>query len=81
MTTTLSTDERAAAQAYVRLVETAQAVLGDPELAPLAGMYLSSSMAEADEALRTAGLAGNEERLLRCVTALRGTTTGPGHPG
>ncbi|ORT56010.1 hypothetical protein BKD26_30100 [Streptomyces sp. CB03238] len=63
--------ERAAAQAYIRLMEAAQAVLSDPELAPMAGVYLSSPMAEADEALRSAGLTGNEARLLRLVTALR----------
>ncbi|MFI6104715.1 hypothetical protein ACIRD2_07530 [Streptomyces sp. NPDC093595] len=76
MTNTLSTRERAAAQAYLRLMEAAQAVLTDPALAPLAGAYLSSSMAEADEALRRAGLTGNEARLLRLVSALR-TVPGP----
>ncbi|MCH0543298.1 hypothetical protein I3F58_27865 [Streptomyces sp. MUM 203J] len=72
MTITLTPDERAAAQAYIRLVETTQAVMGDPVLAPLAAQYLSSPMAEADEALRRAGLTGNEGRLLRLVAALRG---------
>ncbi|MDN3296091.1 hypothetical protein QWM81_18910 [Streptomyces ficellus] len=71
MTTSPTVHERAAAQAYIRLVETAQAVLTDPALAPMAGAYLSSSMAEADEALRCAGLTGNEARLLRLVSALR----------
>lgn len=70
--TTLTTQERAAAQAYIRLVETAQAVLTDPGLAPMAGLYLSSPMAEADAALRHAGLTGNEARLLRLVSAVRG---------
>ncbi|MET9802240.1 hypothetical protein [Streptomyces sp. NPDC006368] len=78
MTTTLNQRERAAAQAYIRLVETAQAVFTDPVLAPLAGVYLSSSMAEADEALRRAGLTGNEARLLRLVSALRTTPPRPG---
>ncbi|MCK8681101.1 hypothetical protein [Streptomyces lichenis] len=72
MTVVLDPRERAAAQAYVRLMETARAVLTDPDTAPLAGVYLTSPMAEADEALRRAGLTGNEERLLRCVSALRG---------
>ncbi|WP_175407307.1 hypothetical protein [Streptomyces sp. TRM64462] len=72
MPITLTTHERAAAQAYIRLVETAQAVLTDPGLAPMAGVYLSSPMAEADEALRRAGLTGNEARLLRLVRAVRG---------
>jgi hypothetical protein len=71
MTTTLTMLERAAAQAYIRLMEAAQAVLTDPVLAPMAGVYLSSPMAEADEALRRAGLTGNEARLLRLVSALR----------
>ncbi|WP_149181912.1 hypothetical protein [Streptomyces sp. TRM49041] len=76
MTTTLTVQERAAAQAYLRLLETAQAVLTDPGLAPMAGVYLSSPMAEADEALRRAGLTGNEARLLRLVSSVRG-----GEPG
>ncbi|MFF8289495.1 hypothetical protein ACF068_09760 [Streptomyces sp. NPDC016309] len=76
MTTTLTLRERAAAQAYLRLMETARAVLGDPELAPMAGVYLSSPMAEADEALRRAGLTGNEARLLRLVSALRSAGDG-----
>ncbi|GAA2493440.1 hypothetical protein [Streptomyces gobitricini] len=71
MTTTLTTPERAAAQAYIRLLEATQAVLTDPALAPMAGVYLSAPMAEADEALRRAGLTGNEARLLRLVSALR----------
>lgn len=71
MTTTPTAPERAAAQAYLRLVETARAVPADPGLAPLAGMYLASPMAEADEALRRAGLSGNEARLLRLAAGLR----------
>ncbi|QGV82143.1 hypothetical protein [Streptomyces ficellus] len=71
MTTTLTSRERAAAQAYIRLMETARAVLTDPALAPMAVVHLSSPMAEADEALRRAGLSGNEARLLRLVSALR----------
>ncbi|MFF8386366.1 hypothetical protein [Streptomyces kanasensis] len=77
MTTSLTMRERAAAQAYLRLVETARAVLADPGLAPLAGVYLSSPMAEADEALRRAGLAGNEARLLSLVATLRGSDAAP----
>lgn len=71
MTTTPTVSERAAAQAYLRLVETVRAVLSDPGLAPMAGAYLASPMAEADEALRRAGLAGNEARLLRLAAGLR----------
>ncbi|GHG09863.1 hypothetical protein ACFFSH_19745 [Streptomyces filamentosus] len=68
---TITATERAAAQAYLRLLESTQAVLTDPGLAPYAGMMLTNPMAEADEALRAAGLAGNEDRLLRLVSALR----------
>ncbi|MEU7281182.1 hypothetical protein AB0A69_20700 [Streptomyces sp. NPDC045431] len=76
-TTTFGMRERAAAQAYLRLVEAAQAVLGDPELAPMAGVYLASSLAEADEALARAGLRGNETRLLRLASALRAPAPPP----
>ncbi|GGP94604.1 hypothetical protein [Streptomyces roseolilacinus] len=79
MTTTPTASERAAAQAYLRLVETARAVLADPGLAPAAGMYLASPLAEADEALRRAGFAGNEARLLRLAAGLRDDTA-PGAP-
>ncbi|RST19262.1 hypothetical protein E2C00_02775 [Streptomyces sp. WAC05374] len=75
----LTEHERAAAQAYVRLMETARAVLTDPALAPMAGVYLASPMAEADQALRRAGLTGNEARLLRLVSALR-SPDGAGPP-
>ncbi|MEU2184215.1 hypothetical protein [Streptomyces thermolilacinus] len=78
MTTTPTVPERAAAQAYLRLVETARAVLTDPGLAPMAAVHLASPMAEADEALRRAGLSGNEARLLRLAAGLRaGTAPGP----
>ncbi|MFB8076644.1 hypothetical protein [Streptomyces sp. NPDC056013] len=70
-TTTITASERAAAQAYLRLLESTQAVLTDPQLAPYAGVMLTHPMAEADEALRAAGLVGNEARLLRLVSSLR----------
>ncbi|MCB8905092.1 MULTISPECIES: hypothetical protein [unclassified Streptomyces] len=70
-TTTITANERAAAQAYLRLLESTQAVLTDPQLAPYAGVMLTHPMAEADEALRAAGLVGNEARLLRLVSSLR----------
>ncbi|MFF5427862.1 MULTISPECIES: hypothetical protein [unclassified Streptomyces] len=81
MTTTTAT-ERAAAQAYLRLLESTQAVLTDPSLAPYAAAMLANPMAEADEALRAAGLAGNEDRLLRLVSSLRAApVTEWGRPG
>ncbi|MFJ3583195.1 hypothetical protein ACIPPS_13320 [Streptomyces sp. NPDC090127] len=73
---TTSARERAAAQAYLRLLESTQAVLTDPHLVPYAGAMLSHPMAEADEALRAAGLSGNEARLLRLVSALRASPAG-----
>ncbi|MEU9856576.1 hypothetical protein [Streptomyces sp. NPDC047974] len=75
--TTITATERAAAQAYLRLLESTQAVMTDPRLAPYAGVMLTSPMAEADEALRAAGLAGNEDRLLRLVSTLRASPTPP----
>ncbi|MFC9734096.1 hypothetical protein [Streptomyces roseolus] len=75
--TTITATERAAAQAYLRLLESTQAVMTDPRLAPYAGVMLTNPMAEADEALRAAGLAGNEDRLLRLVSTLRASPTPP----
>ncbi|MFF9064237.1 hypothetical protein ACF09E_02640 [Streptomyces sp. NPDC014891] len=73
--TTITASERAAAQAYLRLLESTQAVLTDPQLAPYAGVMLTHPMAEADEALRAAGLVGNEARLMRLVSSLRTSPT------
>ncbi|MFI2367917.1 hypothetical protein [Streptomyces sp. NPDC018833] len=62
--------ELAAAQAYVRLLQTTRAVLSDPQRAPAALPLLSAPMAEADEALSTVGLAGNEAGFFRLVASL-----------
>ncbi|MFI8828697.1 hypothetical protein [Streptomyces sp. NPDC053431] len=72
---TVTSRERAAAQAYLRLLESTQAVLSDPRLEPYAAAMLTHPMAEADEALRAAGLSGNEARLLGLVAALRASPT------
>ncbi|MEU7023004.1 hypothetical protein AB0C52_35595 [Streptomyces sp. NPDC048717] len=77
MTTTISGRERAAAQAYLRLLESTRAVLSDPRLEPYAAAMLTHPMAEADAALREAGLSGNEERLLGLVAALRDSSAFP----
>ena len=69
-------DERAAAQAYVRLLEATRAALTDPADAPLYIPLLASPIKEADEALRGAGLSGNENRLFALVRALRPGRTG-----
>ncbi|MEV4949042.1 hypothetical protein [Streptomyces sp. NPDC053755] len=73
--TTITARERAAAQAYLRLLESTQAVLTDPHLAPYAGAMLTHPMAEADAALRAAGFSGNEAHLLHLVSALRTSPT------
>ncbi|MFJ3903897.1 hypothetical protein [Streptomyces sp. NPDC090025] len=72
---TVTGSERAAAQAYLRLLESTQAVLADPRLEPYAAAMLTHPMAEADAALRAAGLSGNEDRLLRLVASLRASPT------
>ncbi|MEU1125459.1 hypothetical protein ABZ371_18320 [Streptomyces sp. NPDC005899] len=69
-------DEIAAAQAYVRLLEATRAALADPADAPLYMPLLASPIEEADEALRSAGLAGNEERLFAVVRALQPSLSG-----
>ncbi|MFC8508673.1 hypothetical protein ACFU3J_19605 [Streptomyces sp. NPDC057411] len=73
--TTFTGRERAAAQAYLRLLESTQAVLADPHLEPYAAAMLTHPMAEADAALREAGFSGNEAHLLSLVAALRASPT------
>ncbi|MEU3183456.1 hypothetical protein ABZ707_04480 [Streptomyces sp. NPDC006923] len=68
MTTTMPS-ERAAARAYLRLLAAARAVLDDPRRRPSAAPLLAAPLAEADEALLAAGLAGNEREFLRLVAA------------
>ncbi|MFK4066542.1 hypothetical protein [Streptomyces sp. NPDC029674] len=65
MTGTTS-EELLAAQACLRLLHTARATLSDSaSVSPVAAAtLLAGPMAEADEALRRAGLAGNEAMLL-----------------
>ncbi|MFE2022704.1 hypothetical protein ACFW9O_32200 [Streptomyces sp. NPDC059499] len=69
-------DEIAAAQAYVRLLAATRAALTDPADAPLYMPLLASPIEEADEALRSAGLSGNEDRLFALVRALQPSLTG-----
>ncbi|MFF9403134.1 hypothetical protein ACF1FX_34710 [Streptomyces sp. NPDC014646] len=75
----MRTDELAAAQAYVRLLEATRAALTDPEDGPLYVPLLASPMAEADGALERAGLSGNESRFFDLVSTLRPSTSGGGH--
>ncbi|MFF3749019.1 hypothetical protein ACFYYH_00940 [Streptomyces sp. NPDC002018] len=75
MTTTTSSasgaaSECTAAQAYLRLMAAVRAVLDDPSRAsPAAAPLLAAPLAEADEALSAAGLAGNERDFLHLVAA------------
>ncbi|MDX3432842.1 hypothetical protein PV664_28435 [Streptomyces sp. ME01-18a] len=70
--------EITAAQAYIRLLAATRAALVDPADAPLYMPLLASPIEEADEALRDAGLAGNEDRLFALVRELRPSLTGSG---
>ncbi|MEV3855903.1 hypothetical protein AB0J38_16460 [Streptomyces sp. NPDC050095] len=58
--------EVAAAQACLRLLHTARAALSGTE-PPQTASVLAAPLAEADEALRRAGLAGNEAWLLERI--------------
>lgn len=65
--TTHASGERTAARAYLRLLAAVRAVLDDPAQASLAAPLLAAPIAEADEALGAAGLAGNEREFLHLV--------------
>ncbi|MFE2974623.1 hypothetical protein [Streptomyces sp. NPDC059258] len=72
----MDSHELAAAQAYVRLLEATRAALADPGDAPVYLPLLISPMREADQALRSAGLTGNEDRLFALVRALQPSLSG-----
>lgn len=74
-TAVMTSCERAAAQAYLRLLGAVRAALAEPPGAdaPPPPVLLSAPMAEADEALAAAGLLGNEETLFGLVTGLHRT--------
>ncbi|MBD0418247.1 hypothetical protein H0H10_03530 [Streptomyces sp. TRM S81-3] len=72
MTTAVLTDrERAAVQAYLRLLHTVRAgfdaASGPPGDARRPPVVPPSVLAEAEQALRAAGLAGNEEEFFRLL--------------
>ncbi|KPI14681.1 hypothetical protein OK074_2225 [Actinobacteria bacterium OK074] len=81
MQTAVLTDrERAAVQAYLRLLQTVRATYDDPLGKPPVGdpakepagyppAVPAAVLAEADRALATAAFAGNEERFFRLVGA------------
>ncbi|MGW2560393.1 hypothetical protein ACWCXB_14325 [Streptomyces sp. NPDC001514] len=62
--------ERAAAQAYLRLLGAVRASLAAPPGSAPPPVVLTAPMAEADQALAAAGLAGNEAELFDLVTEL-----------
>ncbi|WP_217142370.1 hypothetical protein [Streptomyces sp. AC627_RSS907] len=72
MTTAVLTDrERTAVQAYLRLLHTVRAgfdTAEGPAGAPRPPVVPPSVLAEAEQALEAAGLAGNEEAFFRLLT-------------
>ncbi|MEV5943818.1 hypothetical protein [Streptomyces sp. NPDC051994] len=78
-TAVMTSHERSAAQAYLRLLSTVRAALDAPADRPQAPLALEGVIAEADEALALAGLAGNEEALFVLVGSLHGGGA-PGRP-
>ncbi|MFD5424756.1 hypothetical protein [Streptomyces sp. NPDC127084] len=86
-TTVMTSRERAAAQAYLRLLSAVRAALTDPPGPPAppvpsgspaspSPLALTAPMAEADLALAAAGFAGNEAALFDLVTGLHGAGAG-----
>ncbi|MFE0729072.1 hypothetical protein ACFW2X_12620 [Streptomyces antibioticus] len=74
MPTAVLTDrERTAVRAYLRLLHTVRAALdagpADPSRVRSAPMVPPAVLAEADEALSEAGLAGNEEEFFRLLAS------------
>ncbi|WP_405656130.1 hypothetical protein [Streptomyces sp. RK9] len=69
--------ELAAAQACLRLLHTARAALSGPVTAQTAAL-LAVPIADADEALSRAGLAGNEAALLNRIYDLSPPAPVPG---
>ncbi|MEU5628775.1 hypothetical protein ACIPH4_11235 [Streptomyces tendae] len=71
MTTAVLTDhERTAVRAYLRLLHTVRAGLdagAGPDGPPRPPVVPPSVLAEAEEALRAAGLTGNEEAFFRLL--------------
>ena len=68
MQTAVMTDrERAAVQAYLRLLHTVRAAFDGPPGASRPVLVPPSVLAEADQALADAGLAGNEEAFFRLL--------------
>lgn len=72
MPTAVLTDrERAAVQAYLRLLHTVRAALDGPPDKPRPVAVPPAVLAEADRALADAGLAGNEGEFFRLLHGRR----------
>ncbi|MEU2712005.1 hypothetical protein [Streptomyces sp. NPDC007205] len=68
MPTAVLTDrERTAVQAYLRLLQTVRAAFGGPPDAGRPAVVPPAVLAEAEQALARAGLAGNEEEFFRLL--------------
>ncbi|MEU2432453.1 hypothetical protein ABZ611_23635 [Streptomyces sp. NPDC007861] len=68
VTAVTTSRERAAAQAYLRLLSAVRAALAAPPGAAPPPLALTAPLAEADQALAAAGLAGNEAELFGLVS-------------
>ncbi|MFE9764044.1 hypothetical protein ACFYPC_05830 [Streptomyces sp. NPDC005808] len=66
-TAVLTDHERAAVQAYLRLLQTVRAAFDSPPDGRRPPVVPPSALAEAEEALAAAGLAGNEESFFRLL--------------
>ncbi|WP_320779651.1 hypothetical protein [Streptomyces sp. CRN 30] len=68
MQTAVLTDrERAAVQAYLRLTRTVRAAFDGPPDQDRPPVVPTAALAEAEQALAAAGLAGNEEEFFRLL--------------
>ncbi|MEU9283399.1 hypothetical protein AB0D57_01400 [Streptomyces sp. NPDC048275] len=66
-TAVLTDHERAAVQAYLRLLHTVRATFDGTPDGPRPPVVPPSALAEAEQALAAAGLAGNEEEFFRLL--------------
>lgn len=80
-TVVMTSHERSAAQAYLRLLSTVRAALDSPSDCPPGPLALEGVIAETDDALARAGLAGNEAELFALVGSLHtGGASAQGRP-
>lgn len=68
-TAVLTEHERAAVQAYLRLLQTVRAAFDGPPDGGRPPMVPLTVLAEAERALAAAGIAGNEEEFFRLLQA------------